>query len=336
MTRAGLPAGIRHAMLCAMGEFPPPSHHHGDPAASLRGCIDLHMHSSFSDGEMPPEYLVEWAAELGLKAISLTDHDTTRGLQRAIARGRELGVEVIPGCEISVKLSGGTFHLLAYFYDLNDEGFEGTLRDIADKRETRNRKIVADGELLLAAPGMMKEQRRSGVWATIRHAIRRVFLDEAAPVELHAGQRQDQTRPLPAELRPADERERLTQGRGLGQSTALQVPDAPQHAGGRVEAPAALAIGRGGEVEQSRRFVVDLDARLGAGARVDAAGEGGLAVAGIPAFEPVDLSGTGSCDGGRCLTRSGPERDRAGTAHRAELETLEAHGARDPRSGPSG
>lgn len=150
MTRAGLPAGIRHAMLCAMGEFPPPSHHHGDPAASLRGCIDLHMHSSFSDGEMPPEYLVEWAAELGLKAISLTDHDTTRGLQRAIARGRELGVEVIPGCEISVKLSGGTFHLLAYFYDLNDEGFEGTLRDIADKRETRNRKIVAS----LAEHGM--------------------------------------------------------------------------------------------------------------------------------------------------------------------------------------
>jgi len=101
------------------------------------------MHSRCSDGSQEPEFLVEWAAALGLKAISLTDHDTTRGVQRAMARGRELGVEVVPGCEISVKLSGGTFHLLAYFYDLDDAAFEARLREIADKRESRNRKILA-------------------------------------------------------------------------------------------------------------------------------------------------------------------------------------------------
>jgi predicted metal-dependent phosphoesterase TrpH len=124
-----------------MATFPPPSTHNG-PAADVSGCVDLHMHSRCSDGSQEPEYLVEWAAALGLSAISLTDHDTTRGVKRAMARGRELGVEVIPGCEISVKLSGGTFHLLAYFYDPDDAEFEGRLREIADKRESRNRKIL--------------------------------------------------------------------------------------------------------------------------------------------------------------------------------------------------
>lgn len=123
--------------------FPAPSDHKGPHAADLRGCVDLHMHSTCSDGEREPEYLVEWAASLGLKAISLTDHDTTKGIRRAMQRGQELGVEVIPGCEISVKLSGGTFHLLAYFYDIDDAGFEARLREIADKRESRNRKILA-------------------------------------------------------------------------------------------------------------------------------------------------------------------------------------------------
>ena len=132
-----------------MSDFPPPSDYKG-PHGGVAGCIDLHMHSTCSDGERPAEYLVEWAASLGLKAIALTDHDTTKGLPRAIARGRELGVEVIPGVEISVKLSGGTFHLLAYYYDLNDAGFEGRLREIADKRETRNRAICKS----LAGHGM--------------------------------------------------------------------------------------------------------------------------------------------------------------------------------------
>jgi len=125
-----------------MTNLPPPSDFQGPHAESLAGCVDLHLHSRLSDGACEPEYLVEWAAALGLKAISLTDHDTTRGIQRAVRRGTELGVEVIPGVEISVKLSHGTFHLLAYYYDPHDAGFEATLRDIAGKREARNRRIV--------------------------------------------------------------------------------------------------------------------------------------------------------------------------------------------------
>lgn len=122
--------------------FPAPSSLKGPPAADLRGCIDLHMHSTFSDGERPPEFLVRWAASLGLRAISLTDHDTTRGVKPAMELGRQLGVEVVPGCEISVKLSNGTFHLLAYFFDPDDEAFDARLREIAANRESRNRKIL--------------------------------------------------------------------------------------------------------------------------------------------------------------------------------------------------
>lgn len=122
--------------------FPEPSTFKGPAAASVRGCVDLHMHSNFSDGERPPEYLVRWAAQLGLKAIALTDHDTTRGVKQAMALGRDLGVEVVPGCEISVKLSNGTFHLLAYCFDPDDEAFDARLREIAANRESRNRKIL--------------------------------------------------------------------------------------------------------------------------------------------------------------------------------------------------
>ncbi len=128
-------------MLAAMSKFPAPSSHRGPPA-NVAGCIDLHMHSRCSDGEQQPEFLVEWAAALGLQTISLTDHDTTRGVERAIKAGNQLGVEVIPGCEISVKLSGGTFHLLAYGYDPNDQNFDARLREIAAKREARNRNIL--------------------------------------------------------------------------------------------------------------------------------------------------------------------------------------------------
>ncbi|MCA8936523.1 MAG: PHP domain-containing protein [Planctomycetes bacterium] len=133
-----------------MGTFPLPSNFRGAPASDISGCVDLHMHSMYSDGENTPEYLVDWARNLGLQAISLTDHDTTAGFERASKRGQKVGVEVVPGVEISVKLSGGTFHLLAYYYDPSDTSFEATLRDIADKRETRNRKICES----LAAHGM--------------------------------------------------------------------------------------------------------------------------------------------------------------------------------------
>ncbi|MHC4840261.1 MAG: PHP domain-containing protein [Planctomycetota bacterium] len=124
-------------------KFPPPSQADGPHAQDLHGCIDLHMHTTFSDGEKPPEYLVDWARELGLSAISITDHDNCNSIDRALAAGKSNGVEVIPGVEISVNLSGGTFHLLGYFVDHTDESFRRRLRETVESRNTRNDKILA-------------------------------------------------------------------------------------------------------------------------------------------------------------------------------------------------
>ena len=83
--------------------------------------IDLHTHSTYSDGLLSPATLVEEAASRGLRFLALTDHDTVAGIPEARAAGDRLGVEVIPGVELSAALgSGGEVHLLGYFVDIDD------------------------------------------------------------------------------------------------------------------------------------------------------------------------------------------------------------------------
>src|SRR5690554_3759428 len=82
---------------------------------------DLHMHSIFSDGSKTPEELIEMAEEKGLKTISLTDHDTVAGIERALECGRERGVEVIPGIELSTLYDGFDVHILGYYIDFHSD-----------------------------------------------------------------------------------------------------------------------------------------------------------------------------------------------------------------------
>ncbi len=90
---------------------------------------DLHNHTTFSDGEFTPEELVGKAKALGIRAISITDHDTLAGLKTAIKTGEKLGIEVIAGVEISIRFKKpffkGTLHLLCYFSSdmINDKEF---------------------------------------------------------------------------------------------------------------------------------------------------------------------------------------------------------------------
>ncbi|HVF07262.1 MAG TPA: PHP domain-containing protein, partial [Actinomycetota bacterium] len=79
--------------------------------------IDLHTHSTVSDGSDPPERIPELAAEAGCSAVALTDHDRLDGLDAAARRARELGVRLVPGCEISCEVPKGTMHLLVYFVE---------------------------------------------------------------------------------------------------------------------------------------------------------------------------------------------------------------------------
>jgi predicted metal-dependent phosphoesterase TrpH len=80
-------------------------------------AIDLHLHTTASDGTFTPTQLVQQAAKLGLKIISVTDHDTVGGVQEAIDAGKTVGVEVIPGIELGSDIGGQDIHILGYFID---------------------------------------------------------------------------------------------------------------------------------------------------------------------------------------------------------------------------
>ncbi len=97
---------------------------------------DLHNHTSYSDGEYTPDSLLSHAASLGLAAIAVTDHDTMDALPEAVAAGKEHGVEVICGVEVTVRfveeIFRGSLHLLVYFPEqlLSDETFMAEAREL--------------------------------------------------------------------------------------------------------------------------------------------------------------------------------------------------------------
>ncbi len=88
--------------------------------------IDLHTHTTFSDGTFSPRQIVELAARLGLSAVGITDHDSIDGVAEAVAAGRKLGVDVVAGVEINLFHDQMTVDLLGYFPGgLADDGSEG-------------------------------------------------------------------------------------------------------------------------------------------------------------------------------------------------------------------
>ena len=105
--------------------------------------IDLHTHSSVSDGSEPPERIVELAHEVGCSAVALTDHDSLAGLARARSRADELGIRLVPGCEVScVPIAGGGIHVLVYFVDDPTSPLGVELNRLRDDRRSRNLALV--------------------------------------------------------------------------------------------------------------------------------------------------------------------------------------------------
>lgn len=103
--------------------------------------IDLHTHTTASDGSMTPAELVRHAYNKGLAAVAVTDHDTVGGIDQALEEGKRLGIEVIAGVEISVDFST-EMHLLGYFLNSHCEPILKTLEDLRERREKRNPRIV--------------------------------------------------------------------------------------------------------------------------------------------------------------------------------------------------
>jgi len=105
--------------------------------------IDLHTHSSTSDGTDTPDELVREAARAGLDVVALTDHDTFDGLDVAVATGEEVGVQVVRGLELSCAHRGASVHLLGYGVDPADPALAGEMQRVRDGREGRVAGVLA-------------------------------------------------------------------------------------------------------------------------------------------------------------------------------------------------
>lgn len=103
--------------------------------------IDLHTHSTCSDGLLTPTALLNLAASRRLAAIALTDHDTVAGLPEALAHGAVIGVEVLPGIEISSTLAGVSLHILGYGLNHEHPGLLVFLERLQQARHNRNQGI---------------------------------------------------------------------------------------------------------------------------------------------------------------------------------------------------
>lgn len=162
--------------------------------------IDLHTHSTFSDGTDTPAALVAQARALGLTALALTDHDTVDGIPELLRAGRQHGLTVVPGVELSVEAAvarGGHLHLLGLLIDPECRELQATLAQLAAERERRGERIVEKlrglgiavtvaelraeaGEGALGRPHVARLLMRKGHAASIQDAFDR-YLGKGKP-----------------------------------------------------------------------------------------------------------------------------------------------------------
>ena len=104
--------------------------------------VDLHAHTTASDGSYTPTELVRYAKKKGLSAIAITDHDTVAGVEEASIEGRKLGVRVIPGAELSTRMDDCDVHMTSLFINCKNKQLIKRLDDMAASRQERNYKMV--------------------------------------------------------------------------------------------------------------------------------------------------------------------------------------------------
>ena len=104
--------------------------------------IDLHLHTTHSDGSLPPAEVLRLAQKAAVTTLAITDHDITSGIPEAMSVGRELGIEVIPGVEISSYDGRSELHILGYCLDWNDPVLNERLGSLRASRHRRNPLII--------------------------------------------------------------------------------------------------------------------------------------------------------------------------------------------------
>ena len=124
--------------------------------------VDLHVHTTASDGTMSPAEVVRYAKEKGLRAIAITDHDTIEGLDEGIREGKVQKLEVIPGLELSVDYPKGTMHLLGYYIDPDCSQLVEKLMVVQKARSERNFKMLKKLQELGIEVGLSELKRAAG------------------------------------------------------------------------------------------------------------------------------------------------------------------------------
>ncbi|MBB3067175.1 hypothetical protein FHS14_000145 [Paenibacillus baekrokdamisoli] len=127
--------------------------------------VDLHTHTTASDGVQQPWENVRMAKEAGLAAIAITDHDTIDGIAEAMEAGAQFGIIVVPGVEISTVANGQDIHILGYYTDWKNEQWRKKLQSLLDTRERRNEMIIEKLQQLgipITMEEVLEEARRQG------------------------------------------------------------------------------------------------------------------------------------------------------------------------------
>jgi predicted metal-dependent phosphoesterase TrpH len=104
--------------------------------------VDLHLHTTASDGLNSPEEVVRLAGEKGLAAIAITDHDSVEGLKEALPVAADLGIELVPGVELSCFYQGEDIHILGYLIDHEDQQFRQQIAYLQQERFERGKRVV--------------------------------------------------------------------------------------------------------------------------------------------------------------------------------------------------
>lgn len=160
-------------------------------------AIDLHTHSTASDGIDSPTALVDHARERGIAVLGLTDHDTVAGLSEAQAAASAVGLTLVPGVELSTTVDRGEVHILGYFVDPHNEGLQRAFADLRAARERRIERMIGrlqdlgyaiDREAVMrhaegasvGRPHVARELMRIGVADSVDDAFRR-FLTPGKP-----------------------------------------------------------------------------------------------------------------------------------------------------------
>ena len=147
--------------------------------------VDLHCHSTASDGECAPAEVARRAHAAGLAAIALTDHDTTAGVAEAVRAGDEVGVRVICGCEFSTRAPWGELHLLGYFLQPEHERLQAFLVEKRAARRRRGEQMVDKLQRLGIDIAIADVETQAGEGAVGRPHVARALVERGVSADIN-------------------------------------------------------------------------------------------------------------------------------------------------------